>query len=77
MFSRRDSQYLNNPDYNMALEKFFMPDYYDTLNEYMQNDKKKMSDKLRFVLIKGMGETVILDDITADETEHAIECIIR
>ncbi len=60
-----------------ALETSFCGAGKETVIEYMQNDKKKMSDKLRFVLIKGMGETVILDDITKEETEHAIECIIR
>ena len=33
MFSKFDEQYLNNPDYNMALEKFFKPEYYEKLDD--------------------------------------------
>lgn len=43
---------------------------------YMKNDKKKLCDTLRFVLVDGIGNAQIKDDVTNDEIEHALKCIM-
>ncbi len=47
----------------------------DRLLELMQNDKKKADGKLKFVLPTEIGKVVIVDDVTAEEIDSAIEYI--
>ncbi len=44
----------------------------ETVMEHMKRDKKVQDGRIHFVLARGIGETVIADDVTGRETEIAL-----
>lgn len=54
--------------------KIKLPEYARIL-DFMQNDKKKVSGKLKFVLPVSIGEVVQVTDVTEDEIISALEFI--
>ena len=43
--------------------------------EYLSDDKKIRDGRLRFVLMKGLGNPVVADDVSDKEIRHALERI--
>jgi 3-dehydroquinate synthase len=44
---------------------------FERLEPYLARDKKRLTDRLRYVLLKGIGEPVIVDDVAPQEQHHA------
>ena len=61
MFSETDKEYLNNPDFNMALEKYFNNNYYQrfdawpnqTINKAYSFSNEKMQDIFKHLNVRG------------------------
>lgn len=47
----------------------------DKVLEYMRSDKKNISDRIRFILLKKIGKGFICEDITEEELKDAIRQI--
>ena len=54
--------------------KIQLPEY-ARIMEFMRNDKKKVSGKLKFVLPVSIGEVIQVTDVTEDEIISALEFI--
>lgn len=63
---------INNYGLNVSVGKINAADVIG----YMKNDKKKLDNKLRFVLARKIGSVDIFDDISEDEMKLAVECVI-
>ena len=45
--------------------------------EYTKNDKKVVGDKIKFILLRGIGDAFITKDVSADDMKEAIEVYLK
>ena len=49
----------------------------DVIEKYMQNDKKKDGDTIRYVLLDALGNACVCADVSKEETKKAIEFVLE
>ena len=49
----------------------------DRIVEYTKNDKKVVGDKIKFILLRGIGDAFITKEVSADVMKEAIEVYLK
>jgi len=47
----------------------------ETLLEAMRRDKKRRGGRLRFVLLRGVGDVIVTDDVTRDDLVAVLDSV--
>ena len=83
-FSSRLSAHRNYQDYSALVKRFFdwvkpspLPTRdFSQLESFLKRDKKNMDGVARFVLLKALGEPVLVDDVSSAELERAWQDVL-